>query len=70
MAQFSKNGKKKYERIEARDPLYFLKDQTSHYINICISSSKMVFYCQQPTYTVHIQWHAKVWEPLVESVKM
>ncbi len=36
MVQFSKNVKKKSsERIdEVSDPLYFLKDQTSHYINI------------------------------------
>ncbi len=44
MVPFSKNFKKNNERIdEVSDPLYFLKDQTSHYINICISSSKMVF---------------------------
>ncbi len=46
MVQFSK--KKRSERIdEVSYPLYFLKDQTSHYINICISFSKKVFYKKQ-----------------------
>ncbi len=40
-----KKKKKSSERFaEVSDPLYFLKDQTSHYINICISFSKKVFY--------------------------
>ncbi len=46
MVQFTKNENIKNNQIidEVRDPLYFLKDQTSLYINICISSLKMVFY--------------------------
>lgn len=45
MVQFSKNVKKNNERLdEVSEPLYFLKDQTAHYINICISSPKMIFY--------------------------
>ncbi len=35
MVQFSKNVLKTSERIDkVSDPLHFLKDQTSHYINI------------------------------------
>ncbi len=41
MVQFSKK-KKRFDKVS--EPLYFLKDQTSHYINICISSSKNLFY--------------------------
>ncbi len=59
MVQFSKNVKKKKnnERIdEVSDPLYFLKDQTSHYINICISSSKMVFYKKSFFYWLFVNY--------------
>ncbi len=45
MVQFTKNSffLKSSERIdEVSDPLYFLKDQTSQYINISISFSKKV----------------------------
>ncbi len=42
MVQFSK--KKNNERInEVSDPLYFLKDQTLYYINICFSFT-ILFY--------------------------
>ncbi len=50
MVQFSKNSvknnnKKTMKELTKLVTLYiFFKDQTSHYINICISSSKTVFY--------------------------
>ncbi len=58
--------KKSSKRIdEVSDPLYFLKDQISHYINICIYFSKKVFLqkkhcllpvCQLPIY-IHTHTH-------------
>ncbi len=66
MVQISKNVKKSSKRIdEVSDPLYFLKDQISHYINICIYFSKKVFLqkkhcllpvCQLPIY-IHTHTH-------------
>ncbi len=57
MVQFSKNVKKAVKIDEVSDPLYFLKDQTSHYINICISFSKKMYclFVNYPyIYTVYI----------------
>ncbi len=57
MVQFSLNVKKSSERIdEVSYPLYFLKYQISHYINICISFSKKVIYKKSIFYCLFVNY--------------
>ncbi len=52
------------------DPLYFLKDQTSRYINICISSSKMVFYKKKNFFTGYLSTTRIQYKPELTAVEL